>query len=412
LWESKVYVRTLKCISCSTEYAYGKLFSCDKCHEFLDVVYDMDSVAEALSRSQFGKGHSLIEKYSQLLPVKGTKAPVSLGEGDTPLLGSGRLAEVLGLKKLYLKDETRNPSGTFKDRSVSVGVTVGKENDVTDVSTASTGNAGASLAAYSAKAGMKCRIIIPATASPTKLVQAMAYGATIIPIQGSVDAALGLLREAYDAWGWYPIPTSGPINPYQAEGAKTIAYEISSQLKDEPPDWVFYPICGGDNIAANWKGFKELEMLNMAGKPPKLVGVQTSACDSLVEPLREGHERIRTIRNPQTIASSICIEYPPTGLAALRAIKESKGVAIGVTDEEMLEAQSLLAAREGIFAEPASASVVAALRRLVDQGVVARDDTLVCVITGTGLKETAVLKERYILPPPVPSTKEGIASAA
>ena len=407
-----MYVKALKCISCSTEYAYGKLFSCDKCHEFLDVVYDIDSVAESLSKSQFGKGKSLIEKYSQLLPVKGMKAAISLGEGDTPLLTSNRLAEALGLRRLYLKDETRNPSGTFKDRSVSVGITVARENDVTDVSTASTGNAGASLAAYSAKAGMTCRIIIPATASPTKLVQAMAYGARIIPIQGSVDAALGLLREAYDAWGWYPIPTSGPTNPYQAEGAKTIAYEISSELMDTPPDWVFYPVCGGDNIAANWKGFKELEILNMAGRPPRLVGVQASACDSLVEPLREGHERIRTIRNPQTIASSICIEYPPTGLAALRAIKESKGVAIGVTDEEMLEAQSLLAAREGIFAEPASASVVAALRRLVDQGVVARDDTLVCVITGTGLKETAVLKERYILPPPVPSTKEGIASAA
>jgi threonine synthase len=412
LWESKVYVRTLRCISCSTEYAYGKLFSCDKCHEFLDVVYDMDSVAEAPSRSQFGKGHSLIEKYSQLLPVKGTKAPVSLGEGDTPLLTSNRLAETLGLRKLYLKDETRNPSGTFKDRSVSVGVTVAKENDVTDVSTASTGNAGASLAAYSAKAGMTCRIIIPATASPTKLVQAMAYGARIIPIQGSVDAALGLLREAYEAWGWYPIPTSGPTNPYQAEGAKTIAYEISSQLKENPPDWVFYPICGGDNIAANWKGFKELEMLNIAGRPPRLVGVQASACDSLVEPLREGHERIRTIKNPQTIASSICIEYPPTGLAALRAIKESKGVASGVTDEEMLDAQSLLASREGVFSEPASASVVAALRRLVDQGTVAKDETVVCVITGTGLKETAVLRERYILPPSVPATKEGIASAA
>jgi len=407
-----VYVKALKCISCSTEYAYGKLFSCDKCHEFLDVVYDIDSVAESLSKSQFGKGKSLIEKYSQLLPVKGMKAAISLGEGDTPLLTSNRLAEALGLRRLYLKDETRNPSGTFKDRSVSVGITVARENDVTDVSTASTGNAGASLAAYSAKAGMTCRIIIPATASPTKLVQAMAYGARIIPIQGSVDAALGLLREAYDAWGWYPIPTSGPTNPYQAEGAKTIAYEISSELMDTPPDWVFYPVCGGDNIAANWKGFKELEILNMAGRPPRLVGVQASACDSLVEPLREGHERIRAIKNPQTIASSICIEYPPTGLAALRAIRESKGVAIGVTDEEMLDAQNLLAAREGIFAEPASASVVAALRRLIHQGVVGRDDNVVCVITGTGLKETTVLKERYILPPPVPATKEGIASAA
>lgn len=407
-----MHVEALKCISCSTEYAYGKLFSCDKCQEFLDVVYDMGSVAEALSKGQFGKGSSLIEKYSQLLPVKGTRTPVSLGEGDTPLLASDRLAEVIGLKKLYLKDETGNPSGTFKDRSVSVGVTVARENDVTQVSTASTGNAGTSLAAYSAKAGMKCRIIIPATASPTKLVQAMAYGATIIPIQGSVDSALSLLRDAYDAWGWYPIPTSGPTNPYQAEGAKTIAYEISSQLKRESPDWVFYPICGGDNVAANWKGFKELEMLNLADRPPRLVGVQASACDSLVEPLREGHERIRTVRNPKTIASSICIEYPPTGLAALRAIRESKGVAIGVTDEEMLEAQNLLASREGIFAEPASASVIAALKRLVDQGVVTRDDTVVCVITGTGLKETAVLRERYILPPSVPATKEGIASAA
>ena len=131
------------------------------------------------------------------------------------------------------------------------------------------------------------------------------------------------LREAYDAWGWYPIPTSGPVNPYQAEGAKTIAYEISSQLKINPSDWVFYPICGGDNIVANWKGFRELEMLNMAGRPPKLVGVQASACGSLVEPLREGHERIRTIKNPRTVASSICIEYPPTGLSQGASRSES-----------------------------------------------------------------------------------------
>lgn len=407
-----MHVKALKCISCGTEYQYGKLFSCDKCHEFLDVVYDMNAVAEVLGNSKFGSGNSLIEKYSALLPVKGTSLPVTLGEGNTPLLASERLAEAIGLKRLFLKDETRNPTGTFKDRSVSVGVTVAKENNIGEVSTASTGNAGTSLAAYSAKAGMRCRIIIPATASPTKLIQALAYGATIIPIEGSVDAALRLLREAYDSWGWYPIPTSGPVNPYQAEGAKTIAYEVSSQLKDQPPDWVLYPICGGDNIAANWKGFKELEKLGMGRKLPRLVGVQASACASLIEPLLEGHERIRTITNPQTIASSICIEYPPTGLAALRAIRESNGVATAVTDEEMLDAQQFLASREGVFAEPASASVVAGLKHLVNEGIIASDDVVVCVITGTGLKETQILRGKYTIPPPVPATKEGVASAA
>ena len=220
------------------------------------------------------------------------------------------------------------------------------------------------------------------------------------------------LREAYDAWGWYPIPTSGPVNPYQAEGAKTIAYEISSQMKDQSPDWVLYPICGGDNIAANWKGFRELEELDMAERLPRLVGVQASACASLIEPLQEGHERIKTISNPQTIASSICIEHPPTGLAALRAIKASNGVAISVTDEDMLAAQRLLASREGIFAEPASASVVAGLEHLVEEGVIASDDVVVCVITGTGLKETQVLRSKYAVPPPVAATKEGVASAA
>lgn len=405
-------VKTLRCISCSTEYDYGKLFSCEKCHEFLDIIYDMDAVRNELDKEKFGKGNSLIEKYSPLLPVRGTRSPVSLGEGGTPLLASRRLAGAFGLRELYFKDETRNPTGTFKDRSVSVGVTVAKENNVQRVSTASTGNAGTSLAAYSAKAGMTCRIIIPATASLTKLIQALAYGATVIPIEGSVDAALFLLKEAYEAWGWYPIPTSGSVNPYQAEGAKTIAYEISAQLKGRSPDWVFYPICGGDNIAANWKGFKELEELDLGGRPPKLVGVQASACASLVEPLREGHERIRTMKNPQTIASSICIEYPPTGLAALRAIKASNGVAMEVTDEEMLDAMGLLASSEGVFAEPASASVIAGLKHLVDKGVIANDDAVVCVITGTGLKETQVLRGRYLIPPHVPATKEGIASVA
>ena len=407
-----MHVKALKCISCSTEYAYGKLFSCDKCHEFLEVVYDMNAIAEALGKSKFGSGNTLVEKYSMLLPVRGNSLPVSLGEGSTPLLASDRLAQATGLKRLFLKDETRNPTGTFKDRSVSVGVTIAKENNVKEVSTASTGNAGASLAAYSAKAGLKCRIIIPATASPTKLIQALAYGATVIPIDGSVDAALRLLREAYDAWGWYPIPTSGPVNPYQAEGAKTIAYEISSQMKDQSPDWVLYPICGGDNIAANWKGFRELEELDMAERLPRLIGVQASACASLIEPFQESHERIKTISNPQTIASSICIEYPPTGLAALRAIKASNGVAISVTDEDMLAAQRLLASREGIFAEPASASVVAGLEHLVEEGVIASDDVVVCVITGTGLKETQVLRSKYAVPPSVAATKEGVASAA
>ncbi len=407
-----MHVTALKCISCSTEYTYGKLFSCDKCHEFLEIIYDMDAVADSLATGRFGKGKTLVEKYSPLLPVKDAGSSVSLGEGTTPLLKSDRLAHDVGLGRLYLKDETRNPTGTFKDRSVSVGVTVAKENHVGEVSTASTGNAGTSLAAYSGKAGMRCRIIIPATASQTKLIQALAYGATIIPIKGSVDAALHLLREAYDAWGWYPIPTSGPVNPYQAEGAKTIAYEISAELLEQPPDWILYPICGGDNIAANWKAFKELEQLGVGVEPPKLVGVQASACASLEEPLREGHERIRTITNPQTIASSICIEYPPTGLAALRAIRESHGVAMDVTDEEMLEAQGLLASREGIFAEPASASVIAALKILLDRGTIAPDDNVVCVITGTGLKETHVLGTRYRVPSPVEPTRDGIASVA
>jgi threonine synthase len=412
LLECDMHVRGLKCISCSTEYDYGKLFSCDECHEFLEIIYDMDAVADSLAASSFGKGNDLIEKYSSLLPVKDASCSISLGEGSTPLLKSGRLAEEFGLKRLYLKDETRNPTGTFKDRSVAVGVSVAKENHVAEVSTASTGNAGTSLAAYSAKAGMKCRIIIPATASQTKLIQALSYGATIIPIKGSVDAALRLLKVAHDLWGWYPIPTSGPINPYQAEGAKTIAYEISADLFEQPPDWVLYPICGGDNIAANWKGFKELEQLDMGVRPPKLVGVQANACASLEEPLREGHERIRTIANPQTIASSICIEYPPTGLAALRAIRESHGVAMDVTDEQMLEAQGMLASREGIFAEPASASVIAGLKVLLNRGIIASDDNVVCVITGTGLKEIHVLGTMYRVPRPVEPTRDGIASVA
>jgi threonine synthase len=233
-----VHVRALKCISCSSEYSYGKLFCCDKCHEFLEIIYDMDAVAESLDKSTFGLGNALVDKYSALLPVKGTTLPVSLGEGNTPLLVSERLAKEIGVKRLFLKDETINPTGTFKDRSVSVGVSVAKENNIREVSSASTGNAGSSLAAYSARAGMKCRIIVPATASPTKLIQTLAYGGTVIPVEGSVDAALRLLKEAYESWGWYPVPTSGPVNPYQAEGAKTIAYEISAQLKGDIPDWV------------------------------------------------------------------------------------------------------------------------------------------------------------------------------
>jgi len=376
------------------------------------VDYDYEKLANIINKESIGRGRHLIERYKWFLPVEDSDKAISLEEGDTPLIKCKRLGSVLGLENLYIKDETRNPTGSFKDRAITVGITFALQRGYRKVITASTGNAAASLSAYSAKAGVDCLVLIPGEASISKLAQILLYGATIMQVRGTVDAALNLLRVAFEELGWYPIPTSTPFNPYQVEGNKTIAYEICQQNNWLPPDYVIFPVGGGDCIFANWKGFQELYKLGFIDRLPSIIGVQAAGCNPVVKAYREELEDIKPIKFAKTIASSILVSYPPTGLLALRAIRQSMGIALDVTDEEILSAQRLLGRTEGIFAEPASATTIAALKKLIENGEVDKNDYVVCVITGTGLKQTeaisSLLEKIKIIEPTAEALKKAL----
>ncbi len=405
-----MYFKGFSCQNCGSEYPTTKLFECDRCGSVVTADYDYEGVAEKISRKSFEKAFPLIERFEPLLPIEDLGRIISIGEGNTPLLRSRSLAERLGAKSLSFKDETRNPTWTFKDRAICVGTSSAKILEKTMLITASTGNAGASLSAYSAKSGLKCVVLAPEKIDPSKLGQILIYGGKVVRVKGGVDDALSLLKGLYEKKGWYPLPTSAAYNPRQVEGAKTIAYEICVQTGWETPEWIIAPIGGGDCVYGVIKGFEELQKLGLISQIPAMIGVQAEGCAPLVEAFKRKSEKVGKVSSPDTIASSIRVAYPPTGNLAMRAIRRTGGLAETVSDSEMLQAQRALASSEGIFAEPASASVVAALMKISDAGVVDRGDKVLCVITGTGLKQLELANPGVKLPEAVePSVEKVIA---
>ncbi|MEM2965009.1 MAG: threonine synthase [Candidatus Bathyarchaeia archaeon] len=406
---SFTYATVLKCSRCGVTYSLNRLFTC-VCDGVLTVEYDWKRLKEDFTFEGFGKGRTLIERFRWFLPVKNPELAVSLGEGNTPLLKSRRLGEKLGLRSLYFKDETRNPTGSFKDRAISVGVTIARERGVKTVVIASTGNAATSLAAYSTVAGFKCVVLVPEGASPAKLTQVAMYGAKIVAVKGTVDAALGLLKAANEKWGWTPMPTSAAYNPLQVEGAKTSSYEVYQALK-KPPDCMVVPVGGGDNLYAMEKGFKDLLQLGLIDTLPRMIGVQAAESAPLVKAFEARSDEIKAVDQPVTVASGIRVGYPPTGFPALRAIKETGGHAVAVEDEKTLEALKSLARLEGVFAEPSGAIAVAALNPLIEDRLIDRDEKVVCVLTGHGLKEVEALKGLWAMPEPIEASIEALEKA-
>jgi len=294
-----------------------------------------------------------------------------------------------------LKDESRNPTGSFKDRAISVAVTWALQQRAKRLVSASSGNAAAAVAAYSAKAGLDCFLLLDSKSPPTKHLQPLVYGAKGVSVKNlfrgtpqDLSELLYVLSQRLDA---YNVFCWALINPYTLEGNKTIAYEICEALEWNPPDVVVVPVGGGDNLVAEWKGFNEMLELGLINKLPKMVGVQSSKADPLVRALRSGSETITPIEEPSSIASGINVPY--TGDHTLKAIRESQGVAVSVDDEAILLAEKVIARLEGMWVEPSSAASVAAVPKLVNSGILSKDDTVVCVLTGSGLKDTNVAKK-------------------
>jgi len=383
LWSYK-----LQCFECQRGFpAQEAGFRCKICGGLLEIIFDLAEKREPAWKSR----QLSVWKYRELLPVEKEECIVSLAEGGTGLHHCKRLGRKLGLKKLYVKNEGENPTGSFKDRGMTVAISKARELGKKKVLCASTGNTAASLAAYSARAGMECIVLMPkGKVAGGKMLQVIMHGAKLIQVRGDFDQALEMAMELADKRREFYLMNS--INPFRLEGQKTLAFEILHQLGERCPDVVLLPVGNGGNISAAWKGFSEFQQLKIVRDRPRMMGIQAEKAAPIARAVKSRQSKVRPIHNPQTIATAIRIGSPASWPKVLRAIRESKGTAETVTDRQILAAQKELATLEGIFVEPASAASIAGLKKLSEDGRVDPSETVVCVTTGHGLKDPSVLE--------------------
>lgn len=376
-----------ECINCGAKYSINEIvYFCKKCGDLLEVKYDLKELAEKLEESRWQDTPLSVWRYKDFMPIQDVSKIVSLNEGGTGLHSCHKLGKQLGLLQLWVKNEGENPTGSFKDRGMTVGVSKANELGAKNVICASTGNTSASLAAYAAKAGMQCTVLIPSgKIAYGKLSQAMIYGAKVLQIRGNFDQSLDMVLKIAER---HPsIYLLNSINPFRVEGQKSLAFEVCDQLDQQAPDRVVVPVGNAGNISAIWKGFTEYKKLGFIKKLPKMTGIQAAGSAPIAHAIKTNSDKIVPVENPETIATAIRIGSPVSWKKAVNAIRDSGGTAETVTDEEILEAQKMLARVEGIFVEPASASSIAGLIKLLKNGVIDKNERVVCVTTGHGLKD-------------------------
>jgi len=379
-----------ECINCGTKYAIDEvIYFCRECGDILEIKLDYDMTTDLLKKSGWRKTPLSVWRYRDLMPINDASKIVTLNEGGTGLHECKRLGKALGISQLYVKNEGENPTGSFKDRGMTVGVTKALELGVKSVICASTGNTSASLAAYAAKAGLQCAVLIPSgKIAYGKLAQAIIYGAKVIQVRGNFDQALDIVFKLSEKHRNIYLLNS--INPFRIEGQKSLGFEICEQLDNKPPDRVIVPVGNAGNISAIWKGFTEFHNLGFVKTLPKMTGIQAVGAAPIAEAIKNGSSTITPVSTPETIATAIRIGAPVSWKKAINAIRDSGGTAETVTDEEILEAQKTLSRLEGLFVEPASASSIAGLKKLVENGTIDKDERIVCVTTGHGLKDPDV----------------------
>ncbi|ATW24838.1 threonine synthase [Candidatus Formimonas warabiya] len=380
-------VKGLQCISCGRVFpADDRVFTCPECGEkgILDVIYDYDYIKKNISRETLSQNRDYsIWRYLPFLPVQKESRRTPLKVGWTPLYYPQKLMEVLGLSRLFLKDDGLNPTASLKDRASAIAVVKAGEEGFETVACSSTGNAASSLAGNAAAMGLKSVIFVPQRAPQGKVAQLLIFGATVISVQGNYEDAFHLSAQAIAHWGWYN--RNAAINPYLVEGKKTVTLEICEQLNWQVPDWAIFSVGDGCTIAGAWKGFKDLYQAGFIDKLPKMAGVQAEGCCPITRAFLSGNPLEPMEEN--TLADSIAVGVPRNPDKALNAIRESKGTMINVTDEEILQAMKLLGHTCGVFGEPAGVTGLAGLKKLVAGGLISRDELVVTCITGNGLKD-------------------------
>ncbi|MBI4488733.1 MAG: threonine synthase [Deltaproteobacteria bacterium] len=387
------FATEIACPRCQRCFPLGKVVNLCPCGSPLLVRYDLKKIKRAVKRSGLKGRPPTLWRYREFLPLRFEKNRVSLGEGFTPLIEASRLASALNLKKLWIKDEAQNPTGSFKDRGLSVAISLARELGIEKVAVPSAGNAGGSLAAYAARAGMAAYVFMPKDTPRANIFEVERYGAKLTLVDGLIHDCGRLVGERKESEGWLDVSTLK--EPYRVEGKKTIGFEIAEQLDWELPDVIIYPTGGGTGLIGMWKGFKELEGVGWIGsKRPRMVSVQAEGCAPIVRAFNEGKEQAEPWLHARTIASGLRVPQAVADFLMLEVIRESRGTALSVSDQEMVAGIDQVGPLEGLFFCPEGGAGVAALRRLVQQGWIKPTETVLIFNTASGLKYVDVLPGR------------------
>ena len=385
-------VTHLECGRCGRQYEPGKVCNLCDCGSPLLVCYDLRQAAQTLSRDRMPCRPASLWRYREVLPVARESPIISLGEGFTPLIHAQRLGGKLGLPNLYLKDESANPTGSFKARGLAVAVSMARELGIRRLAMPSAGNAGGALAAYAARAGMEAAVFMPEGTPLVNRLECSLLGARVETVAGSIKDCGRVMRERLGGDdGWFDVSTLR--EPYRLEGKKTMAYELVEQLEGAVPDAIIYPTGGGTGLIGMWKAFAEMEALGWIGaRRPRMFAVQSTGCAPVVRAFANHAETAEEWPEPETIASGLRVPSAVGDFLILRALRESRGAALAVEDAAMLDAVRELARTEGLVTSPEGGATLAALKRLLADGFLAGYETVVLLLTGSGYKYVEVLQ--------------------
>lgn len=390
------YITGLKCRECGREYPVEPIYVCEFCFGPLEVAYDYKGIAKAMTRKKIEKREKNLWRYRELLPIDG-EPQAGLNSGFTPLLKADNLARVLGVKELYIKDDTVvHPTLSFKDRVVAIALTKAKEFGFDTVACASTGNLAHAVSAHGARAGFHRFIFIPASLEASKIIASLVYEPNLIAVDGNYDDVNRLCSEIANKYKWAFVNIN--IRPFYAEGSKTLGFEIIEQLGWKAPDNVIVPCASGSLLTKVWKSFREFRDIGIIKElDTKVFAAQPAGCSPIVTAIKQGTDVIRPVK-PDTIAKSLAIGNPADGFYAAQVVNDTGGYAEDVTDPEIIDAIKLLAGTEGVFAETAGGVTLASARKLIETGRIKRDELTVICVTGNGLKTQEALQGHVTSP--------------
>src|SRR5215204_6535562 len=379
-------VTHLECAACGRRYEAWRLHNlCTECGKPLLVRYDLEAAARTLTRESLGGRRADLWRYAEVLPVEREGNIVSLGEGWTPLLTAERLGASVGIYELYIKDESQNPTQSFKARGMAAAVSMAKELGVKKLAVPSAGNAAGALAAYAARAGMECFIFMPRDTPRANVVECEQTGAHVTLMEGLITDCGAEVARRKEAEGWFDFSTLK--EPYRVEGKKTLGYELAEQCDWRLPDVIIYPTGGGTGLIGMWKAFDEMEQMGWIGsKRPRMVTVQAEGCAPIVQAFEEGKRFADEFPNAATTASGLRVPKAIGDFLILDALRASNGTAISVTDEELIAATREIGAVEGIFCAPEGAACLPALKKLLESGEIHKHECVVLFNTGSGVK--------------------------